>query len=330
MNAPQEMADAAAPQSAATLADIAGRYLAVYTVSTDAGGVGGRDSNRPYRLKAWMRLMGDKPLAAITADDVEDGLRHLAEEPARVFAGKDADGNRIFRKKGHGQRTGSTLNRYYVALCGLYSWARKQRLLPRGFVPPTRHVEKRPEPRGRVRYLKEEERALLLKACRGASWPRLYLLVLMAITTGARRGELLGLRWCDVDMTRGEASLHQTKNDDQRVLVLLPQVLDELAQFAPKDASVSLALVFRSSLRPSQPFAFKTAWQEALTQAGIDNFRFHDLRHTFASYSAQHGASLLEIADALGHRTLKMVSRYSHLSTDSRRRMVSRVFEGRI
>jgi integrase len=321
MNAPLETAVAAAVQTAASLADVAGYYLDAYR---------GRDENRPYRLKAWVRILGDKSLTSITVDDIEDGLRQLADEPARVYAGKDADGNRVFRKKASGRRSNATVNRYFVAMCALYTWARKNRYLPRGFESPTRHIEKLAEDRGRVRYLKDDERDRLLKACRGASWSRLYLLVLMAITTGARRGELLGLRWCDLDLERGEASLSETKNDDRRVLVLLPQVLDELAKFAPKDAPTSLALVFRSRLRPSQPFAFKSAWVEALAQADIRDFHFHDLRHTFASYSAQHGASLLEIADALGHRTLKMVQRYSHLSTDSRRRMVSRVFEGRI
>ncbi len=321
MNAAIEPAVAPAAQPEATLADMATLYLDAYT---------GRDENRPLRLKAWVRLLGDKPLATISPDDIEDGLAQLAAEPARVFAGKDADGNRIFRKKGTGRRANATINRYFVALCALYTWARKNRRLPRGFESPTRHIEKLTEDRGRVRYLKEDERERLLVAAKSSSWARLYLLVLMAMTTGARRGELLGLRWCDLDLERGEAALIETKNGDRRVLVLLPQVLDELAKFAPKDAPTSLALVFRSRLRPSQPFAFKSAWLEALAQAKIREFHFHDLRHTFASYSAQHGASLLEIADALGHRTLKMVQRYSHLSTDSRRRMVSRVFEGRI
>lgn len=305
-----------------TLADVAGLYLAAYR---------GRDENRPLRLMAWVRILGDKAITSITADQVEDGMNLLANEPARVFAGKDADGNRIFRKKhGTGRRANGTLNRYFIALCALFTWARKNRLVPRGFESPTRHVEKLPEPRGRVRYLKEDERERLLIACKGSSWPRLHLLVTMAITTGARRGELLGLRWRDVDLERGEATLQDTKNDERRVLVVLPQVLEELNTFAPKDAPTSTALVFRSRLRPSQPFDIKTAWRAAVAAADIRDFHFHDLRHTFASYSAQHGASLLELADALGHKTMKMVQRYSHLSVDSRRRMVSRVFEGRI
>jgi len=321
MNEAHEPAVAPAAQST-TLADAVDQYLLAYR---------GRDSNRLHRLKAWVRMMGERPLAAITPEEIEDALSRLASEPARVFVGRDADGNRIFRrKKGNGLRAGATVNRYHVALSGLYTWARKNRLLARNFDSPARHVEKRPEPRGRVRFLKDDERERLLAACRGSSWPRLYLLALMALSTGARRGELLALRWCDLDLERGEATLHDTKNGDPRVLVLLPQVLDELAKFAPKDAAVSAALVFRSRLRPSQPFSFKTAWLEAVDAAELRDFHFHDLRHTCASYMAQHGASLLEIADTLGHRTLKMVQRYSHLSTDSRRRLVARVFEGRL
>jgi len=329
MHAALEPAVAAAVQPVMTLADAVDQYLAVYALPASLGGIGGRDEMRPFRLKAWARLLGDKPLAGITPDDVDDGLRQIAAMPSRVYAGKDADGQRIFRKRGTGRRSNATVNRHQIALAGLFSWARKQRLLPRDFVSPTCHVEKLPEPRGRVRYLSDNERERLLTACKGSSWPRLHLLTLLAITTGGRRGELLGLRWCDIDTERGEAILHDTKNGERRVLVLLPQVLDELAKFAPKDAVTSQALVFRSRLRPSQPFAFKSAWNEAVEQAGLRDFHFHDLRHTFASYSAQHGASLLELADALGHKTLKMVQRYSHLSTDSRR-MVTRVFEGRL
>ena len=115
--------------------------------------------------------MGDKYLTSGTPDDIDDGLRQLADEPARVYAGKDADGNRIYRKKGTGRRSNATVNRYFVAVCALFTWARKTRLLPRGFESPARHVEKLTESRGRVRYLKESERDRLLTACRSSSWP---------------------------------------------------------------------------------------------------------------------------------------------------------------
>lgn len=212
----------------------------------------------------------------------------------------------------------------------MFTWCKKQRLIPRGIDSPTRHVEKLKEGRGRVRFLTDEERNRLLVECQESPWPRLYLLVLMAITTGARRGELLGLEWKDIDLERAEATLHDTKNGDRRVLILIPQVIVELEKFAPKDAITSQALVFRSRLRPSQPYATAKVFNEAVEAAGIKNFRFHDCRHCTASYLAQNGASLLEIADTLGHRQLRMVQRYAHLNTDSRRRLMNRVFEARV
>lgn len=311
-----------------TLAEVAASYLAAY---------GGRDESRYQRIGTWVRLLGATPFAALTPDDIDAAMARLAAEPAKVYGGKDADGNQIFRKK-TGRRSGATLNRYLVALAALFTWARKSRLLPRGFESPTKHVEKNQETRGRVRYLSNDERVRLLSACRESAWPRLYILVLMGMTTGARRGELLALRWCDVDLERGEAKIgeddtdpnRKTKNGDARSLILLPQVLEELARFAPKDAETSQALVFRSRLRPSQPYAMTQAWRDAMELSDIKNFRFHDLRHTAASYMAQSGASLLEIADTLGHRQLRMVQRYAHLNTSSRRNLMTRVFEGRI
>lgn len=322
MNAPHEPAVGAAVQP---LADVAADYLAAYT---------GRDESRYQRIGAWVRLMGDQPFAGITPEDIDVALATLAAEPARVYAGLDADEQPIYRKKAGG-RSGATLNRYLVALGALFTWARRNRRVPRGFESPTKHIEKHTESRGRVRYLSNDERERLLAACKASAWPRLYLLVLMALTTGARRGELLGLRWRDVDLDRGEAIIgedagRQTKNGDARALILLPQVAAELARFAPKDAATSDALVFRSRLRPSQPYATAEAFRDAMKAAGLKNFRFHDCRHTAASYMAQSGASLLEIADTLGHRQLRMVQRYAHLNTDSRRRLMGRVFEGRI
>lgn len=302
------------------LAEIAEAYLDAYQ---------GRDGSRYHRIKTWIRLLGDKVLTEITPDDIDDAMSVLATEPARVYNGRDVDGNPIFKAKG-GQRSGATLNRYQVALAALFTWAKRQRLIPRGLESPTRHVEKNAETRGRVRYLSNDERDRLLAACIESPWPRLYVFVLMALTTGARRGELLGLRWCDVDTGRAEAELHDTKNGDRRVLVLLPQVIAELARFAPKDAATSQALVFRSRLRPSQPYSTAKVFNESVAAAEIKNFRFHDCRHCTASYMAQSGASLLEIADTLGHRQLRMVQRYAHLNTDSRRRLMTRVFDGRI
>lgn len=316
----QEVKNPAVAAAGMQLREAAQEYL---------GGYSGADDTRPQRINTWVRLLGDVPMTEITPEIIDEALSRLANEPAKVYSGKDADGNPIFKRK-TGKRSAATINRYLTALGALFTWCKKQRLIPRGIDSPTRHVEKLKEGRGRVRFLTDEERNRLLVECQESPWPRLYLLVLMAITTGARRGELLGLEWKDIDLERAEATLHDTKNGDRRVLILIPQVIVELEKFAPKDAITSQALVFRSRLRPSQPYATAKVFNEAVEAAGIKNFRFHDCRHCTASYLAQNGASLLEIADTLGHRQLRMVQRYAHLNTDSRRRLMNRVFEARV
>jgi integrase len=312
MNAEIRVDVAASP---ITVAAAVGAYLHAYE---------GRDESRPARLGEGVQLLGDRPRAALTADEVEAALGSIAGQPAARYCGRDKDRKPIFKVRA-ARRSGGTVNRYRAAFAALFSWCRRNRLVPRDAESPLRFTYAAPESRGRVRFLSDDERAALLAACRGSSWPRLWLLVAAAITTGARRGELLALRWRDVDLDRREATLHDTKNGDRRMLVLLPNVVEEMRRFAPANAAESDHLVFRSRLRPGQPFSVAKVFNEAVAAAGIRDFRFHDLRHSCASYLAQGNASLVEIADTLGHRTMRMVQRYSHLSVDSRRRLVERL-----
>jgi integrase len=188
-------------------------------------------------------------------------------------------------------------------------------------VHPCRSIERKPENNAKTRFLSDDERVRLLEACRGARWPRLYLLVLMALTTGARKGELLGLRWRDVDLERGQALCGSTKNGDPKVLPLVPAVVALLRGCEGKPD----ALLFGSHRNVRRPFAFEPGWHEALKAARVPNFRFHDLRHSCASLLAREGATLLEIADVLGHRQLAMTKRYSHLTVAHKSALVNRV-----
>lgn len=309
----------ATARTARTVGELVELYMAAYA---------GRDRSIGQRLDRWRALLGAHDLAALTDDEVFHALEAIAAEPARVYVGRDADAAPVHRAKG--KRSPGTISRYHAALAGVFTWGIRRRRVPKGFENPCRKVPRPPERPGIVRFLSEEERTGLLKACEVSKWPRLYALVVMAITTGARKGELLGLRWRDLDLARAEASIAATKNGDPRVLPLVPGAREALERFAAEDRErfrlgMPAQLVFASRRRPDRAFQFDAAWAAALRAAKVRRFRFHDLRHTCASYLAQQGATLLEIADVMGHRQLAMVRRYSHLTTTTKKALVNRV-----
>jgi integrase len=283
----------------------------------------GRDRTRPTTLTFWRQQFGERPFATIDDDMVLEGLDALRGRDARSYAGKDAAGQPIMRSRG--KLSPATVNRYHAALMALFTWAIHRRRAPKGWESPAHKIERPSERNQVVRFLTDAERERLLEACRQSSWPRLYALVLMAITTGARRGELLSLSWGRVDLERGIAHLEDTKNDHPRALPLVPVVVEELRRFHSERPEV---LVFPSRSRLTAPRSFESSWLTALRDAKVKKFRFHDLRHTCASYLAQNGASLLEIADVMGHRQLSMVKRYAHLTTDTKAKLVNRVLGG--
>lgn len=161
-------------------------------------------------------------------------------------------------------------------------------------------------PAGRVRYLQPGELRAVLEAC--PEWLR-PIAALLAFT-GMRRGEVLGVRWLDVDRCGGRILLPQTKNGEARIVwlnALACQVLDSLPASAPKDH------VFPVSDDVS-PENVSLAFLRACRKIGIADFRLHDLRHTAASWLRMSGADLQDVAELLGHKDLRMTKRYTHLS----------------
>ena len=125
--------------------------------------------------------------------------------------------------------------------------------------------------------------------------------------------EIMSLKWPDVDLNRKAITLHDTKNKERRVLPLAGHAL-ELIKEHNRVRRIDSDLVFPSPHNPKEPYKIRAAWNAAIERAAVENFRFHDLRHSAASYLAMNGASLAEIAEVLGHKTLSMVKRYAHLS----------------
>lgn len=214
----------------------------------------------------------------------------------------------------------ATVNRYLAALSKAFSNAAQEWHWLRD--NPLRNISKPEEPRGRVRYLSDEERAALLEACRNSEYRPLYLIVLFALTTGMRRGELLGLRWPDVDLERRVAVLQNTKNGDRRSVPIVPEVAELLREHG-RVRRLDNDLIFTRDA--AEVWTFDKAWYAALKAAKVKDFRFHDLRHTAASYLAMSGASVPELAAVLGHRTLQMVKRYAHLSDQHTGAVVERM-----
>jgi integrase len=186
-----------------------------------------------------------------------------------------------------------------------------------------RRVGRLQEPRGRVRWLGEDERQRLLAACAASSNRLLLPVVVLALSTGARKQELLGLSWREVDFRRERLLLLVTKTGEQRSVSLVGRALTELQALA-KVRRLDTPLVFpRRDGRA--PIDLRHAWQQAVRQSDLQDFRFHDLRHSCASYLAMNGASLVEIAEILGHKTLQMVKRYAHLAEAHTAQVVARM-----
>ena len=287
-----------------TFADLLARYREDILPHYDAL----EQQRREGRLRWWEEHLGHAFLAEITPSAIAECKSRLARGGKGVTpSGRPA--------------SPATQVRYLAGISHVLSHAVREL----GWLDanPAQRVRRPREPRGRVRFLSADERARLTAACRASSESCLYPLVMMALGTGARQGELLRLRWSDLDLQRRTAVLHETKNGERRTLVLSPPVLEALRELGAV-RWLGSDLVFAGRRAARFP---RWAWDEALAEAKVQDFTFHDLRHTFASYLAMSGATLAELADALGHKTLAMVKRYAHLSEQHTSGVVNRMAE---
>jgi integrase len=155
----------------------------------------------------------------------------------------------------------------------------------------------------RIRWLEPDQEARLLDACRRSTDRDLVLVVTIAMETGMRKGEILGLTWDRVDLSRGVIRLELTKGGRRREVPMRQVVYDILAALpGPREGRV-----FHGG-------GLRRVFETAVTRAGLEDFHFHDLRHHFGSWFLMRGGHLEELRQILGHATLKMTLRYAHLS----------------
>ena len=194
---------------------------------------------------------------------------------------------------------------------------------------PMAKVRKPKPSKGRVRFLNEDERNRLLKSCKESQNLYLYTIVVLALSTGMRKNEILSLQWKNIDLATGRITLHETKNNERRTVHLTGAALSLIKQLYEQIGNES-DLLFPSSKgqmgqNGQNPLDIRSAWEAAVKRAKINDFKFHDLRHCTASYLAMNGATLFEISQVLGHKTLSMVKRYSHISEDHAADVVQRM-----
>lgn len=212
-------------------------------------------------------------------------------------------------------RAPATVNRYLSAMRSCWNWGRASGLLPQDMLWPSRLMLT--EPKGRTRFLSDEELASLLTVAAKHS-DLMSAAVLLSLACGIRQSEMLRLKWPDVDFGRKRLSVvsevgRLTKNTEARA-VHLPEAAAVALRALKKAPIVSPVHVFiDDDGQPVNKDWIEYRWKPIREAAKLKDFRWHDLRHSCASFLAQQGANLLEIGSVLGHKSTTMTKRYSHL-----------------
>ncbi len=201
--------------------------------------------------------------------------------------------------------TPATVNRELACLKYMYT-----KVIEWGSVKknPTKTVKLLKEPPGRLRYLKPDEVDALLKVCANHLRP----IVITALNTGMRKAEILNLKWNELDLGNRKITVANSKNNEKRVIPINQTLYNELSVLTktPMHEHVFLG---KNGL-PLEDI--KKAFLGAIKRAEITDFRFHDLRHTFGSQMVMQGVDIRTVQQIMGHKTIKMTMRYSHLSPE--------------
>lgn len=254
----------------------------------------------PYQvavLQWWDDRLGETKISDLHRDDFTTARRALQLLP---------------RKKGAGTLAPATVNRRMAAISAVLTYGMNEHSKVVETNPARVQGLTEDNERDPFEHFTQEMRDRLLAACKAHSDPTLYALVRCAMVTGARAGELQGLRWGDVDLEGGLVRLRKTKNGDKRPAPLAGEAL-ELLKARSKVRRINNDLVFYNR-HTGGKYNYRPHWMESKKAAGITNFRFHDLRHLAASELAMAGVSLMQIGEVLGHRSAQMTKRYSHYS----------------
>lgn len=206
-------------------------------------------------------------------------------------------------------RAPATVNRYLSVMRSMWNWGKAA-----GFISMERNWPTKlllPEPAGRIRFLNPDELAALLGAAEPD--PLLRAAILVSLATGLRQGELLKLKWSDVNFARSSVTTYVTKNKTPRQVHIGSEGLAALQTLRDAKVVSPVSVFIIENGKPLKKSALQSRWRKIRAAAALADFHWHDLRHTCASILAQNGATLLEIGSVLGHKSPSMTMRYAHL-----------------
>lgn len=284
-----------------TLNDLIDQYLRLHLNKHP-----GRLKDQTPHLNWWREQYGTRVLASITPS--------LLAEAKEELLGKLTSRKTL--------RTNSTVNRYFSTLSRAFTLAFQEwQWINEN---PFRRVSKLKENGGRNRFLSREELHTLLDSCRNSKNPLLYGLVLIAASMGLRHGEAVNLKWKHVDLENGFITLETSKNGDRRVVPLPGQVASYLNSLDHPKNPEDYLFPSKDPNKRHPGSMIRKAFQKALKEAGIADFKYHDLRHTCASHLAMNGATQGELMEILGHRSPAMTRRYAHFSKEHISRLMQK------
>ena len=244
----------------------------------------------------WRSHIGGIHVAKLLASDISECKELLANE-------------KIMKGKKECNRANNTINKYIMCISAILTYAVKELEIIES--NPCSKVKLMPKPNGRVRFLSEYEINKFKAACKEHS-DMLYIFSLLLLTTGARYSEVLNLKVESFDFKNDIVHYVDTKNGENRGGGL-DKILVNLIKIYIKDNNIVRGYLFVNK-KTGKLWYVRGLLLNAIEKAGLIDFHIHDNRHTTASYIAMSGGSLLDIAEILGHKSLTMARRYSHLT----------------
>lgn len=276
-------------------------------------------------LEFWRDELGTMKTGEITRGTINACKAKLQVKPAMH---KTPEGVKATDKA----ITSATVNRYLASLSSVLNYAVKMEVID---AHPMKGgaVSKLGESKGRRRILTPDEEQRLYEAADQCTWPMMRLLLRLCLTTAARKSEVLTLTWQNVDLDRSVAMLPTSKNEEPRALPLVGDVKAALAE-AKKVRTLKSGYVFFDPRHPERPKNIDTIWRFVRQRAGLwqdrddrlDHVVLHTTRHTVATKLIRVEKNIAKVQNITGHKTLAMLSRYTHLDTDDAVALAEKAF----